>query len=384
MGNADADPNAPHPFSASLLKSATKFYSAALVSATPIDLCPAAYISSQAEIRCRLPVRDFTQNSRIAIRLQASLGYVRKHLSPHLLQTCRQVYNEAAYHWWGCNIWRFTDDVGWVVLWRFLLSIGTNALSHIQKLEVLAPLAVNQEHLLTVAEAWHIKNEPKLHMAKTWRGGVNRTCVDLVHDFWKRERTLQKLTLLVPDDYALFPFKHNKAWCDDPLYMGFLPKVRIVVEDGGALFDMQFVLDQGWDVVAMPGSGISNPRTLGMRSGLTTTKAEQVWESDTDLHLAGLSQLFEEQETSTISKGKRASRELKGKKLERLLSGFGPCMILAEDISCQCWWCKFDYVFDRSLHKPIGVLYTSLVEVQERQIQDWMEEFECYLGPDIV
>ena len=271
-----------------------------------------------------------------------------------------------------------------MVLWRFLLSIGTNALSHIQKLEVLAPLAVNQERLLTVAEAWHIKNEPKLHMAKTWRGGVNRTCVDLVHDFWKRERMLQKLTLLVPDDYALFPFQHKKAWCDDPLYMGFLPKVRIVVEDGGALFDMQFVLDQGWDVVAMPGSGISKPRTAGMRSGLTTTKAEQVWESDTDLHLAGLSQLFEEQEISTNFKGRRANRGLKGKKLERLLSAFGPCMILAEDISCQCWWCKFDYVFDRSLHKPIGVLYTSLVEVQERQIQDWMEEFECYLGPDTV
>lgn len=271
-----------------------------------------------------------------------------------------------------------------MVLWRFLLSIGANALSHIQKIEVLAPLVVNQEDILAVAEAWHIKNEPKLHMAKIWRGGVNRSCVDLVHDFWKRERTLQKLTLLVPDGYALFRFQHNNAWSDDPLYMGFLPKVRIVVEDGGALFDVQYVLDQGWDLVTMPGSGIKNPRTAEWRSGLTTTEAKQVWESDTDLHLAGLSQLFEEQEISTNSQGRRANRGLKGKKLERLLSAFGPCMILAEDISCKCWWCKFDYTFDRSLHKPIGVLYTSLVEVQERQIQEWMEQFEGCLEPDIV
>ena len=298
-----------------------KIYSAALVSTKPIDLCPSAYISSEADVssyyalnirshssqspyrsRVDRPSARIVYDPRIAIRLQASLEYVRKYLSPHLLQTCRQIYNEAAYYWWGHNTWRFTDDAGWVVLWRFLLSIGANAVSLIQSLEVLAPLVQNNGHTLTLAEAWHIKNHPKLHMAKTWRGGVKRSCIDLVHDFWKRERALQKLTLLVPDTYVLFPLKHNKAWSDDALYMGFLPKVKIVVEGGGALFDVQYILDQGWDLVAMPGSGISKSKIAGWRSGLTTTEAKQVWESDTDLHLAGLSQLFEEQENIQIPK----------------------------------------------------------------------------------
>lgn len=381
-----------------------KIYSAALVSAIPIDLCPATYISSQAEVDnfYSLGIRNQSSQStyksridrpspnldhrhpRIAFRLQESLAYVRRYLSPHLLQTCRQVYSEAAYYWWGYNTWRFTDDVGWVVLWRFLLSVGANALSHIQRLEVLAPLVMNDGYALTKAAAWHIKNEPKLHMAKTWRGGVKRSCVDLVHYFWKRERALQTLTLLVPKTHCFLPLKHNKAWSDDALYMGFLPKVKVVVEAGGVLHDVQSILDQGWDLVAMPGSRIGEPEAVGTKSRITRIEAEQVWESDIDLHLAGLSLLFEERETSTNSQGRRANRGLKGKKMERLLSGFGPCMILAEDIRCQCWWCKFDYGFDRSLHKPIGVLYTSLVEVQERQIQEWMEGFEICSEPDTV
>lgn len=81
----------------------------------------------------------YTRPIRLAFRLQSSLQYVRQRLAVQLLAVCCQIYDEAARYFWGCNTWRFCDDQEWDVLLRFLLNIGPNARSMIQKLEALAP-----------------------------------------------------------------------------------------------------------------------------------------------------------------------------------------------------------------------------------------------------
>lgn len=347
-------------------------YRAALISPTPIDLCPANYaesnpdgildISPQRYLKfVNLPDKrinriltlsippnppplfgprppaEVPRQALLAFRLQNDLHYVRKGLATQLLQVCCQIYNEAADYYWGSNIWRFSDDIGWEVLWRFLLSIGVQARSRIRKLDVLAPFTLAKNHALSRWENWYIKNEPKLHMSKLWQGRRPRECYDLIYDMWMSEKPSQILNFAVPAGYCLqSPNTPGLSW-NRALFMGLLPnKIRVIVESKGTAYDSQQILGQGWDLTALPGSRLPKRNDERFYDMVPVIEVAQTWKSEDD-HLAGVSRLFELEETCASVDWERSHVPGAFAQVGRYLKGFGPCMIIMGRRLCNCY-----------------------------------------------
>ena len=188
---------------------------------------------------------------------------MRKDLVVQLLGVCCQNYNEAAPYLWTYNSWRFSHDNSWQILLRFLLIIGPNARSMIEKIEILLPLAVpgqithRQHPRLPRDTNWHIKNHPKLRMVKSsYKRGE---CYQAVWNLWMQERTLRELKLVVPPQWNILVHGFQSGlthdtWKADEVPMRFLAKTHINVEWGSALVNPGEVLRLGWDVVWHPGS----------------------------------------------------------------------------------------------------------------------------------
>ena len=301
---------------------------------------------------------------KVAFRLQAGLENVRRNLVVQLLAVCCQIYNEAAAYFWTSNTWRFSDDRNWEFLWRFLFTIGANARSMIQNLEVPAPNAYAREPCLPVMTYWDVKNHPKLRMAKLpfsygdWH--------DVVWHLWIRERSLRKLRLIIPSSsVVLSPYNSLCSWDYGTNLMHFPAKTQVIVEHGGFLSDPADVLQYGWDVVALPGSRVpgeplAKPEVVG---GLSHGYQDhlRVWASDLD-YLVGVMQLFDIEEVSVHANGGKAKPRRSEWRVYRLLRAFGPCVIVIDDVPCDCWRCRSPYSCNIRNHGPIDFRYRSLLD----------------------
>ncbi len=354
-----------------------QIYKIALVSPSPIDLSPTNYMTTPEEFAQDLETqrryeayeRDDKQHNNpryeIIFRIQSDLLYVRKHLATGLLGTCTQVYNEAANYFWGSNIWRFSGDEDWVELYRFLITIGAAARSRIQRLDVKATYATPAMSPLDRYH-WQLKNHPKLHMARLWEHDSYRywpECTELVYELLMQEKSLRELNFLVPCGYKVRASLEN----EDMAPLGFLPKMRMVVEAGGLLYGRPRVFISGWDIRGMPGSDLEDTMDDVSRFWTKTSSKEQFWMSNLDC-LAGVRQLFESEEISIHANAGRAHIPRKGQKVRRTLQAFGPCVIVVEDVDCPCWRCHRRW--RPTSHGAIGTRYKSLVDVCDAKLLD--------------
>lgn len=94
-------------------------------------------------------------------------------------------------------------------------------------------------------------------------------------------------------------------------------------------------------------------------------------------HLTGIMQLFEIEEISIHANGGRV-RNLVKKETQRLLTAFGPCMIIVEDLPCDCWRCERGRrsPFYDEPHLRGGTCYKSLVDIRERENMEWLGAFD--------
>ena len=358
-----------------------QIYQHALISPSAIDLCPAIYVSSPddfdqdpkmkqrylAFVKANTPPPvdrgwwdDILPPRRVAFRLQSGLVHVRKHLVPQLLQVCCQIYNEAAEYFWGGNVWCFMDDDGWVILWRFLLTIGPRARSMIQKLDVVAPYLCRVTPLIDGVRRWQVKNHPKLQMAKIWRPFEGRECQNVVYKLWMCEKTLPALDFYMPARHRLYEYLQgfNAFWVDEDSFSNLLPKIRVIVESGGILYDWKSITLQGWDLVKLPGGRVFESILDSEEVG----DAMQIWESDLD-YLTGVSQLFRVEDPLSVHSNDGKAKTLKRpRKVERVLNAFGPCMIVVEDWRCGCSRCTSHHVFDGFCPEYITTKYRSLID----------------------
>lgn len=309
---------------------------------------------------------------KVIFQDQRDLLYVRKHLATGLLGTCTEVYNEAADLFWGSNIWRFSGDEDWVVLYRFLLTIGPVARTRIHRLDVAGICTSSDIQPLPTYENWQTKNHPKLHMTKLWWNKWRTAwphCRDFVFEILMREKSLRELNLLVPYGYRL---RCAEGW-ENIIPFDFLPRVRIVVELGGVLYGGSEVAIAGWDLLGLPGSDVLNVMDNGLNYFAKTTDQECVWRSTVD-HLTGVSQLFETEEISVHANNGRARIPGKGQKMARELKAFGPCVVVVDIFPCSCgysskpWWCRW--------HRSLGVRYKSLVDIHDSEMMAWLTDFD--------
>ena len=362
-------------------------YTTALVSPTPIDLCPADYITAQEHIdgdnilrqrhlafkSARLEPEEGGRPEEVAFRRQSSLQYVRRHLAVQLLAVCRQIYNEASQYFWGENVWRFSDDQNWEIVLRFLLTIGENARFMIKHLEALIPWPECDGDKLSVSSTnWRIKNEPKLHMVRlldtTKFSG--HWWYDAVWEFLAREKSPHILNLIVPAGYTggrkLLYWENENMECTT--------RIQVIVEAGGMLYDKNEIVREGWDVVALRGSLICADRLAPMSGPEHEVKS---WGSDLD-YLTGMMQLFNlEEDASVHANNGKTRKRLEKIKVERHLTAFGPCMIQVVNIPCECWRCESVPWKSRGInHGLVGTGYKSLVDIHAQEVQEWKEAFD--------
>jgi hypothetical protein len=174
----------------------TKIYYACLVKPTSIDLWPNEFFEetvalNDAAMRARIDkrspqIRDFKTPK---FRRQDDLKFVRKQLSTGLLATCKQVFDEASSIFWSENVFRFSSDMEWLGIRRFLSTIGPRAISKLTSIEVCAPFIedgclganLNGQHNTVYLSQYNdsrgAKNEPKMRMKKAgsaWSGTTPR------------------------------------------------------------------------------------------------------------------------------------------------------------------------------------------------------------------
>lgn len=372
----------------------SQIYKIALVSPFPIDLSPTDYITTPEEFardpetqrryeaykpdttKLRARMRHLYSGVKLVFRIQSDLLYVRKHLATGLLGTCTQIYREAADYFWCSNLWRFSGDQNWVTLYRFLLTIGPAARSRIKRLDVVATHARPISPPFASYVQWQMKNHPKLHMTKIWYYDCCdylRDCTDPVYAMLMREKSLGELNFLVPSGYQFqFP-----EWMEETPQLGFSPRVSLVVEAGGIILASDEDLVAGWDILVLPGSDVGDIMDNRSQFWTKTPGKEQLWKCNLD-YLTGVSHLFENEEVSIHANGGRTHIPGKGQKVERSLQAFGPCMIVVEDVDCDCWKCRPPWYY--RTHEPIGTRYRSLVDVRDDVLLDWTLGFDLW-GP---
>ena len=93
-----------------------------------------------------------------------------------LLATCRRINQEAALLFWQANTFRFSGDIDWLGLRRFLATVGPRAIVRMKSFEVFIPLnevlakndtnrdAENEEYW----RCCEAKNSPTLHTTKVF------------------------------------------------------------------------------------------------------------------------------------------------------------------------------------------------------------------------
>ena len=352
-------------------------YQLALVSPCSIDLCPPWYATwddhagkERIVRRETLTGEDIGQND--VFRQQVDLTHVRDYLSVHILQVCRQIYQEAAHYFWGTNVWRFTDDEGWEILWRFLETIGPNARSMVSRIDVMAPFAIPDQMASSYVffdwVRYNAKNRPKLHMIKRWEGAFRDDCYPLVQQIWDNERTLKELNLLIPGQHYMKSVTTGSLDWRVDRSMGQIPKIRVVVEPGDILYDKDCVLRQGWDLVAHAGCSLGSGDLATPRAERKLYVTEKVhhWEGQDDFP-AGFEYMFESEDTSVHANRGRVTDPKRSIRVARDLKSFGPCMIRMENIYCRCYACIRGLRCYLSKDGIIGIEYRSIVDDEDRR-----------------
>ena len=238
---------------------------------------------------------------------------------------------------------------------------------------------------------WEIKNHPKLHMVKAPQDGVTPQYAIGYHGYlqhtvvwsmWIRERSLRTLKLVIPSQCRSRPFdmdviRHQICypWIWDEIMMNFLAKTQVIVEDGALFPGPRHVLGYGWDVVALPGSRVTEgdldlpPVAEGI---LDPQDRVRVWKSDLD-YLTGVMQLFEIEEFSTHANNGMAQPRPDPSRVRRVLKGFGPCVIIVDCVECGCGncWHYWQIVHDGTKNRPAfrcSRRYRSLVDWHEGNV----------------
>lgn len=220
----------------------TKIYRYALVSEEPLDLWPHKWIKADKNPKAA--------EGQLKTRHQEGLEFVREQMSTGLLCTCRQVFNESAMYFWRDNRFRFSGRSGWQGLLRFFLTIGPEARSRIQRIDVHAPIYMRWPVKDSDGKDLNgrSKNIPKMHMAKVFREGhldreaIQRLCVVLSQD-----RALKEMNFIIPenfrngdeDSYGGYDEDHDMETgshlrLDRLESLGWI-KMNVVVEKGGYL-----------------------------------------------------------------------------------------------------------------------------------------------------
>lgn len=184
---------------------------------------------------------------------------------------------------------------------------------------------------------------------------------------WTQERSLRRLDLVVPAGYELGfldLWVNRSLWAIDhsvyvdKYFMECLAKTRIVVEAEGVLYDKQYALQQGWDVLALPGSELFEGLPLDQ---------PKLWESDVD-YLTGVPQLLAIDDVSVYANGGKVNNApAHTHRLTRHV----------DDIPCGCWQCTSPYCWNWPYykHRRWGITYISLVDVHESEMLEWLASF---------
>lgn len=356
-----------------------QIYYAALVRPTPIDLWPLKY----------------TQPPRV-FRLQEDLQFVHKEMATCLLTTCKQIFHEASNIFWSKNTFRFSGDIEWFGVRRFLGQIGPRALSQLQSLELFALLAdahcldtslldgdVPTKKVELYTNAREAKNWPKMHMAKArkepWTGSFsswlpnNRRLAlrDTIFVLTRNVKhvcylldmatTTLALKLILPRGFGLTyvygPMfdennrrRRNWAGFHDPdphdlqlpeellrILRHFTRSTTLVLEAGAQLIDVEMVeqfTNRGINILCQPGSFLHND----LHDHAVEVLVAKQWinpyaEFD---YLDGMSTLFDDiQEGAVHALGGRATSTPGPKDTRRILKGFGGCRYVERDT----WTC---------------------------------------------
>lgn len=360
-----------------------------------IDLVPATFVEidnnthdpslAQELIRKRskCKCRDYKPGESCnycvwTIRHQRDLQFVRKELATGLLATCKQIFNEAQHIFWHENTFRFSNDLRWNGVRRFLSTIGSRACSQLRSLEVFAP--INRISLINYQE-WPLNyngavgNFPKMHMHKFgkdtrsieyWNYDEDSENVEAVFQLLNKAQTGLNLRFIVPIGQYIEPMEYNF-----PFYPGINPPfapyrapvelpdthlnehvlqaklrwhngITLVMEAGAQCRDGLEFFERcafnGISVVCYPGSLYRAKRETDELTEVTETR----WWTDpnTDLQqYMGLSDLFMEQdEFSVPGRGGRATKRSGQKNVLRRLKGFGGCRFV-ERLGFDCTVC---------------------------------------------
>ena len=361
-------------------------YFAALVRSTPIDLWPMKYEN-----------RDEDEESRCVFRLQEDLELVRKEMATGLFTTCKQISHQASSIFWSKNTFRFSGDIYWFGVRRFLGTIGPRALSQLQSLELFAPLVdLNclDISLLTgghwtwrheiYKNALNAKNKPKMHMAKArsepwnrnpshsgrWRNkrdgrkskpmlscNVGHVCYLL-----DTAKTSLNLKFVLPAGFGLTlpprPQQSSMYWGTPDRWpqnldlklseelLRILPlftrSATLVLEAGAKLMSLEMVeqfTNKGINVLCRAGTIFNYDPTQTS----TAIKEAKLWTSHlTELdYLNGFPALFDEEHGIAVpALVGRATSTPGPKRLARVLKGFGGCRFIDQD-EWGCSGCRW-------------------------------------------
>jgi hypothetical protein len=332
----------------------TLIYRAALVRDKPIDLWPAKYIEFPAEdpsLGKRIDKARENGGSTPVFRKQEDLQHVRKEMAIGLVATCQQVQREAGHLFWRENTFRFSSDIEWYGIRRFLSAIGPRPISLLQNLEIFAPLFETDGlesapgsniHFSDIYEA---KNEPKMHMPKARRQACNDSAlarnVDFVCQLLDDAQVCLDMHLILPHGFAAIQTDYPdipENICIGPNFSN----LTLFVEAGAFLNGSGYpseLVQREINVVCQTGSFWKRTRDASEEASKITE--EKRWSNPTaDLdYLNGVATLLSPKEAVIApGLGGRATKTPGLRKTSRALKGFGGCRFVQRD-AFDCGTC---------------------------------------------
>ena len=138
------------------------------------------------------------------------IQYIRKELGAGLLRTCKRAYRDIMPIFYRTNTWRFSDDLHWTHLYRFLLTIGLDARTQLRRIKVLAPTGrvrqyFNQEW---PAKILRVKDVPEVRFVTAPL--ANRSCdsktqvLDTLRQLPPDTRLEGEPQLIIPKGYFVY------------------------------------------------------------------------------------------------------------------------------------------------------------------------------------
>ena len=404
-------------------------YHQALVKPNQIDLFPANFVEidnntqepslAQELIRKRRKCRCCDQKPDDScnycvwtVRYQMDLQFVRKELATGLLATCKQIFHEAQHIFWHGNTFRFSNDLRWNGVRRFLSTIGPRACSQLQSLELFAPIdGINTIDYLEWPLNYNgvVGNFPKLHMhkfGKDPRGPEYRNYdddnenIEAVFHLLDQPQTCLSLRFIVPTGQHIklmqynipfhpgisLPFAPYRAPIElpDTCFKEHVLKAKIhwknsmtlVMEAGAQCRDgiefFERCAFNGISVVCYPGSSYRANRDS---DELTDVTEIRTWtDPNTDLkQYLGISDLLaEHREFSVPGCGGRATKGSGQRSLMRRLKGFGGCRFV-ERSGFDCTICGKTGIYTNNpgvwgLLRHCGHCFSYSYEWEERKV----------------